>query len=406
MPFRFTTAFLVIISGSAAWAAPAPEWFLADGVVTTGTLDSAIGDYGFMTHSAMGTKIFAACKMDDLCEAKITANADSFIAQVDRVRKVGPFATPRDLIDFIYSHYVGWSTRGFSASGKMVDKLYSPRFAALVSAADAKADKLQEESPAAGPWMSAQEWKLAGYTIAVADRGPRKAQATATFTNLEAPGARPETFTFDVVDGGSGWLIDDVVTRDGPEGGVSHLSDDLRKYLASDHGPDAASSTPKRPEVTSSPRTDDRSRTSLDQGSLCDAEQTAIFSCKIRGRIASLCASRDLGPGKGVMAYRFGKPGAIELAYPEPGTAPSKAFTAAVVDRGDYVRFVRNGTSYKLYSLVLQGRSPFAGIRIEENGRKVADLRCDRGADALGPDNWSLMYKAQLPVDSERYLDP
>ena len=97
MPFRSTIAFVVMISGPAALAAPAPEGFLADGVAKGGTLDSVIGDYGFINRSAMGTKIFAVCKMDDMCEAKITADADEFITRVDRVRKVGPFATPRDL---------------------------------------------------------------------------------------------------------------------------------------------------------------------------------------------------------------------------------------------------------------------------------------------------------------------
>ena len=249
MPFRVTTALLVMISGTAAWAAPAPEWFLADGVVKVGTLDSAIGDYGFMTRSAMGAKIFAACKMDDLCEAKITANADEFMTRVDRVRKVGPFVTPRDLIDFIYSHYVGWSTRGFTATKEMVGKLYSPRFAALVSAADAKAVKEQEESPAASPWMDAQEWKLAGYTIAVADRGPGKARATATFTNLDAPGAKPETFTFDVVDGGSGWLIDDVVSKNPVSGHDEALTAYLRNYVKPVAAPVGAPAKTTEPSV-------------------------------------------------------------------------------------------------------------------------------------------------------------
>ena len=106
------------------------------------------------------------------------------------------------------------------------------------------------------------------------------------------------------------------------------------------------------------------------------------------------------------MTYRFGKPGAIELTYPAPGTPPGKAFSAAVVSRGDYVRFARTGTSYKIYSLVPQGGDPFGGILIGGKGKKIADLKCDHGADGLGPGNWALMYRAKLPEDPDRSLEP
>lgn len=91
MTFRFTAALAVAISAFAAQAIPAfaeSGWVVAKGVVNTGTLDSAIGDYGFMTRSAIATKIFATCKMDDLCEARVKANKDDFITKVDTVKRL------------------------------------------------------------------------------------------------------------------------------------------------------------------------------------------------------------------------------------------------------------------------------------------------------------------------------
>lgn len=407
MTFRFAAALAVVISTTAAQAAPpAADWRLATGVVKAGTLDSGIGDYSFTTRSPVGSKIFAVCKMDDLCEANIQANADDFITKVDRVRKVGPFATPKDLLDFIYSHYTGSSARGLVAVQDMVEHLYSPRLATLTTAANAKAEKEQEESPVVAPWMDDQEWKLSGYKIDVVSFGPGKARGDVIFTNIVVPSTTPQTYTFDLLDGGSGWLIDDVITHSDPSGKPSSLSDYVKTYIKPSAGLSEALSTQKGRTLEADASTGERSRTSLDRASICGSDEIAIFSCAIRKRTASLCASRDLGPSKGSMTYRFGKPGTIELAYPEPGVAPSKAFTAAVVDRGDYVRFVRNSTSYKIYSLVPQGRSPFGGIMIAENGKMVADLKCDGGADGLGFDNWAVMYKAKLPEDPDKSLDP
>ena len=105
------------------------------------------------------------------------------------------------------------------------------------------------------------------------------------------------------------------------------------------------------------------------------------------------------------MTYRFGKRGAIELAYPEPGVKPSKAFTRGSVERGDYVHFNHSGTSYKLYSIIEKDYEAHGGVQISENGKKSVDLKCDHGADGLGPDNWALMYKADLSQDADGDLD-
>ncbi len=402
MSFRFTAALAAAVAASSVQAAPGPNWILATGVVKAGTLDSGIGNYTFTSQSPVGSKIFALCKMDDLCEAQVRTNAKGVVVSVGRVRKVEPFTTPNTLLDFIYSHYTDISSPGFNPDEDTAPRIYAPALAELVDSANIKAGQEQEESPAVSPWLNGQEWKVENVKAVVVDLGPGKARADVTLTNEGIADA----YSFVMVKGDAGWLIADVTPTGPSSRGIPPLTALLKDYTKPSSESSEALSAQKGRTVMADASTGDLSRTSLDRESLCRTDEEAIFSCAVRKRIASLCASRDLGPGKGTMTYRFGKAGAIELAYPEPGVAPSKAFTAAVVERGDYVRFVRNGTSYKLYSLVPQGQSPFGGIMISENGRRVADLRCDGGADGLGIDNWSVMYKAKLPEDSDRSLDP
>ena len=113
MTFRFAAALAVALSTTAAWAAPAPNWTLATGVVKAGTLDAGIAKYTFITRSPVGSKIFAVCKMDDLCEAQVRTNAKDVVVGVGRVRKIEPFTTLKALFDFIYSQYTDISSPGF-----------------------------------------------------------------------------------------------------------------------------------------------------------------------------------------------------------------------------------------------------------------------------------------------------
>ena len=104
MAFRVLAVLAAVVSLSSAQAAPVPSWTLATGVVQAGTLDAGIGKYTFITRSPVGSKIFAVCKMDDLCEAQVKTNAKGVVVSVGRVRKVEPFTTPKALLDSIYSH--------------------------------------------------------------------------------------------------------------------------------------------------------------------------------------------------------------------------------------------------------------------------------------------------------------
>jgi hypothetical protein len=141
--------------------------------------------------------------------------------------------------------------------------------------------------------------------------------------------------------------------------------------------------------------------------SLCQASEVAIFSCAIGSKIASLCASPDLGPSQGSLAYRFGRKGAIELIHPEAPMPPDQAFSTAVVGdagfAGDIVRFSRGETRYTLYSISVRGQGDRDGILVSRAGRKLADLKCKDFA--LGTDAWKLLYRAKLPKAEPASLD-
>lgn len=50
------------------------------GEVKVGSLDSGIGDYIFYTDSKVGEVIFAACKMDEICDVRAVVNDDFIVA--------------------------------------------------------------------------------------------------------------------------------------------------------------------------------------------------------------------------------------------------------------------------------------------------------------------------------------
>jgi hypothetical protein len=141
--------------------------------------------------------------------------------------------------------------------------------------------------------------------------------------------------------------------------------------------------------------------------SLCGTGETAIFSCAIGGKIASLCASGDIGPSQGRLTYRFGRKDALELIHPETPIPPGQAFSTAVIGdagfAGDIVRFSRGDTRYTLYSIIVKGQGERDGILVTRDGRQLADLKCKDFA--LGTDAWKLLYRAKLPKAEPASLD-
>ena len=73
--------------------------------------------------------------------------------------------------------------------------------------------------------------------------------------------------------------------------------------------------------------------------SLCDADETPMFSCAIRqsAKMVALCARPVSGAAAPRLRYLFGAPGKPELSFPSDGQDTASAFR--------YSRYVRAGVS-------------------------------------------------------------
>lgn len=118
--------------------------------------------------------------------------------------------------------------------------------------------------------------------------------------------------------------------------------------------------------------------------SLCRGEEKIIFSCAVTpgARIVSLCASNALDHRRGYLQYRYGKPGAIELQFPQARANTQIAFRyahyfRAQVDRTE-VSFDTQGYRYTLFDYFEGDVKPAiitAGVHVSKHGAKGADTR-------------------------------
>lgn len=136
----------------------------------------------------------------------------------------------------------------------------------------------------------------------------------------------------------------------------------------------------------------------------CGMDEMTVFSCSIGRKVASLCASDDIGPSSGRLRYAFGRMGKPELVYPAVGTDPRKAFTYGLLAKGDYVRFKIAGVTYVVFSETRPHIGDFEGVAVARPGRPTVTLACRDGA--LGQIGWQPVYKATLPRDEDTFDVP
>lgn len=131
--------------------------------------------------------------------------------------------------------------------------------------------------------------------------------------------------------------------------------------------------------------------------SLCRATEAEVFACRTGEKMVSVCASRDLGPKRGYVQYRFGKPGEtpemlLPAAEEHPGRNASGEATAFAGGGGAWLRFTNASVAYVVYSGV--GRwgpkgetEQRAGVVVERNGKRTANVKCvGKERSELGPD--------------------
>lgn len=124
--------------------------------------------------------------------------------------------------------------------------------------------------------------------------------------------------------------------------------------------------------------------------SLCQPGEQPLFQCQAGARTIALC-----GGGAGAnryVQYRYGRPGAVELAYPARGMAGIWRAQIPYSGGGETQVNFRNGaTTYSLYSRTVRtGFEPggtnnpafSAGVEVRQGGRKIADRVCTSPSDA------------------------
>jgi hypothetical protein len=124
------------------------------------------------------------------------------------------------------------------------------------------------------------------------------------------------------------------------------------------------------------------------QASFCTSEETVVFACRTGGKLVSVCASKVVGPNRGYLQYRFGKPDSadpLEMTLPESRLPPPKVASGETVPfsggGGSWLRFSKPPMAYTVYGGI--GRwgpngetREKSGVVVERQGKQVATLRC------------------------------
>ena len=136
------------------------------------------------------------------------------------------------------------------------------------------------------------------------------------------------------------------------------------------------------------------------QASLCTPGETTVFSCRTGAtRLVSVCASKDAALDKGYLQYRSGKPDSsepLELVLPASQVPPSRAATGESLafsgGGGAWLRLPAKPYAYVVYTGIGKwgphGETrEKAGIAVERDGKRIADLKCTgKPVSLLGPD--------------------
>lgn len=157
----------------------------------------------------------------------------------------------------------------------------------------------------------------------------------------------------------------------------------------------AGTTTPAAPSPAPSPAPSSR------QTSFCTPMETVVFSCRTNGKMVSVCSSKDAGPGKGYVQYRFGKADSaepLELLLPESQLPPPRVATGSSVPfaggGGAWLTFATGQVAYTVYTGIGKwgpggALREKAGLAVDQGPKRLAVLRCDNPKavqSEIGPD--------------------
>jgi hypothetical protein len=151
------------------------------------------------------------------------------------------------------------------------------------------------------------------------------------------------------------------------------------------------------PPAAAKPAAPTPATSSAGQTSYCTSMETVVFSCRSGAKMVSVCASKDAGPNRGYVQYRFGKPeDPLELVVPESQLPPPRAAIGENVPfsggGGTWMRFTKGQVAYTVYSGIgkwgLNGEiREKAGVVVDQSGKRLALLKCNnpKALGELGP---------------------
>lgn len=113
----------------------------------------------------------------------------------------------------------------------------------------------------------------------------------------------------------------------------------------------------------------------------CDINENVAWSCKVGGKVISVCASEPVSGDSGYIQYRIGKPPRTELVYPAKMLPPRGRFAYRLTPQGDVsLSFSNGGFDYEVYDIL---RSEEDGVIVSKGGKEVAHIRCNGGGTGM-----------------------
>ena len=160
---------------------------------------------------------------------------------------------------------------------------------------------------------------------------------------------------------------------------------------------DAEGTSPS--EGASSPRSDT---------SVCDRNEQVVFSCKIEGDVAYLCASKASGNDVPVIRYLQGPVAQPKLIYSSVNAASGKPLRRSHLGfaggTGGYAySFEHEGAKYIVYSISGAEALQRAGVLIAllSEAQKVDDRPCEQGSLSETEDVALIKSTLSLPSDPD-----
>ncbi|NJD06327.1 MAG: hypothetical protein FIA97_07485 [Methylococcaceae bacterium] len=107
--------------------------------------------------------------------------------------------------------------------------------------------------------------------------------------------------------------------------------------------------------------------------SLCQSEETPVFSCRHKGKFYSVCATKPSADRMVLLQYRVGEPGHLEMVFPPERSATNQGFTFSLLPRGATLSFETAGYLYELNSFLPNDENE---ITVSRDDREIARFRC------------------------------